>query len=135
MSASKSRSLRVAKAPQTSHGGFAQSAAAYVANSETLAQTYGLSKAQLAQTIGLSPETLQKSARSNAQKTQARLREMAEILLRVTAWAGGSAQALAWYRAEPIPAFGGRTAESLVKTGQAASLRDYLDSLAVGGFA
>ena len=48
----------------------------YDASTDRLAQKYGLSKAQLAQTIGLSPETLQKSARSNAQKTQARLREM-----------------------------------------------------------
>jgi transcriptional regulator with XRE-family HTH domain len=135
MSASKSKSLRVTTTPAVSHSGFAESAAPYVASSDTLAQKYGLSKTQLAQTIGLSPETLQKSARSNAQKTQARLREMSEILLRVTAWAGGSAQALAWYRAEPIPAFGGRTAESLVKTGEAAFLRDYLDSVAVGGFA
>ena len=42
---------------------------------------------------------------------------------------------MAWYRAEPIPAFGGRTAESLVKDGKAAAVRDYLDGVALGGFA
>ena len=42
---------------------------------------------------------------------------MLEIVARVTDWAGGERQAMAWYRAEPIPAFGGRTAESLVKDG------------------
>jgi predicted NUDIX family NTP pyrophosphohydrolase len=63
------------------------------------------------------------------------LREMNEILTRVSGWAGGPAQAMAWYRAEPIPAFGGRTAEALVKSGQAGPLRDYLGSLALGGFA
>ena len=63
------------------------------------------------------------------------LREMNEILIRVSAWAGGKAQAMTWYRAEPIPAFGGRTAEQLVKSGQAGALRDYLDSIAMGGFA
>ncbi len=42
---------------------------------------------------------------------------------------------MAWYRAQPIAAFGGRTAESLVKTGQASALRDYLDHIAMGGFA
>ena len=62
-------------------------------------------------------------------------REMNEILTRVAGWAGGPAQAMAWYRAEPIPAFGGRTAEALVKSGQAGRLRDYLDSIALGGFA
>jgi hypothetical protein len=95
----------------------------------------GLSKKQVAETIGLRPEALYKSRRIGAAKTQTRLREMLEILTRVSGWAGGSAQALAWYRGEPIPAFGGRTAESLVKSGQAGALRDYLDSIAIGGFA
>jgi len=96
---------------------------------------YGLTKKQLAETIGLAPEALYKRERLGAAKTQTRLREMTEILTRVSAWAGGPAQAMAWYRAEPIPAFGGRTAESLVKSGQATALRDYLDSIAMGGFA
>jgi Protein of unknown function (DUF2384) len=96
---------------------------------------YGLSKKQLAETIGLAPQALYKTSRLNAAKTQSRLREMNEILTRVSAWAGGPAQAMAWYRAEPIPAFGGRTAEQLVKSGQATALRDYLDSIAMGGFA
>ena len=42
---------------------------------------------------------------------------------------------MAWYRAEPIAEFGGRTAESLVKDGKATAVRDYLDHVALGGFA
>ncbi len=94
-----------------------------------------LSKAQLAETAGLGRDTFQKTARATAPKTQARLREMLEIIARVDAWAGGRMQALAWYRAQPIPALDGRTAEALVKSGQAALVRDYLDQIAVGGFA
>jgi hypothetical protein len=60
---------------------------------------------------------------------------MLEIISRVTDWAGGKEQAMAWYRAQPLPAFGGRTAEALVKEGKAAAVRDYLDHMAVGGFA
>ena len=60
---------------------------------------------------------------------------MLVILWRIGGWAGGGAQAMSWYRAEPIPAFGGRTAEALVKSGDAAALRDYLDHIAMGGFA
>lgn len=96
---------------------------------------YGLSKKQLAETIGLAPGALYKASRMNAAKTQSRLREMNEILTRVSAWAGGPEQAMAWYRTEPIPAFGGRTAEQLLKSGQAAALCDYLDSMGLGGFA
>lgn len=100
-----------------------------------LVDDYGLTKKQLAETIGLAPEALYKRDRLGAAKTQSRLREMNEILTRVAGWAGGPAQAMAWYRAEPIPAFGERTAEALVKSGQAGPLRDYLDSIALGGFA
>jgi len=60
---------------------------------------------------------------------------MLEIIALVQSWAGGPAQALAWYRAEPIPAFAGRTAEALVKSGQATAVRDYVDHLATGGYA
>jgi hypothetical protein len=94
-----------------------------------------MSKSQLAETIGLSPEALYKAARAQAAKTQSRVREMLEIVGRVAAWAGGKEQAMAWYRAQPIGAFGDRTAEALVKSGQAGALRDYLDHIAMGGFA
>lgn len=102
---------------------------------EGVASAFGMSKGQLAETIGLSRETLYKRARLEGPKTQSRLKEMLEIVSRISEWAGGKEQAMAWYRAQPIPAFGGRTAESLVKDGQAGPLRDYLDHIALGGFA
>jgi uncharacterized protein (DUF2384 family) len=100
-----------------------------------LADAWGMSIAALARTVGLPPETLQRTARAEARKTQERLRETAEIIRRVRDWAGGDIQAMAWYRAEPIPAFGGRTAEALVKEGRADAVRDYLDAVANGSFA
>lgn len=102
---------------------------------ERVAEGLGLSKLQLAETIGIARDTLYRPARLESGKVQARTREMLEILGRIADWAGGEKQALAWYRAEPLPAFGGRTAEALVKEGKAAAVRDYLDHVAVGGFA
>lgn len=102
---------------------------------DRVADSFGMSKTQLAETVGLARESLYKSARVGTFKTQARVREMLEIISRVADWAGGKEQAMAWYRAQPIPAFGGRTAEALVKDGKAGAVRDYLDHLAVGGFA
>jgi len=102
---------------------------------DAVAGTFGMSKTQLAETVGLAPETLHKANRARAPKTQARMREMLEIISLITPWAGGKDQAMAWYRAQPISAFGGRTAEALVKSGQAAAVRDYLDHIAMGGFA
>jgi hypothetical protein len=102
---------------------------------DKVAATFGMSKSQLAETVGLGREALYKVTRLKAPKTQARIREMLEIVSRVSGWAGGKDQAMAWYRAQPIAAFGGRTAESLVKSGEAGAVRDYLDHIAAGGFA
>jgi hypothetical protein len=102
---------------------------------EDVAEAFSMSKAQLAETAGLAREVFQKASRRDSPKAQTRVREMVEIISLVQAWAGGPAQAMAWYRAEPIPAFGGRTAEALVKSGQAGPLRDYIDHLATGGYA
>jgi hypothetical protein len=57
-----------------------------------------------------------------------------EIVARVVDWAGGEDEAWKWYRSFPIPAFGDRTAESLVKTGNAEQVREYLDAVATGAF-
>jgi hypothetical protein len=102
---------------------------------ERVADSFGMSKGQLAETVGLSREAFYKTTRAKAAKTQRRIQEMLEIISRISTWAGGKEQAMAWYRAQPIPAFGDRTAESLVKSGKAAAVRDYLDHLALGGFA
>jgi hypothetical protein len=102
---------------------------------DRVADAFKLTKFQLADILGLSRETLYKSSRASAPKTQARLRDMLEIISLVEDWAGGKLQAMAWYRAQAIPAFGGRTAESLVKAGHAPAVRDYIDHLAMGGFA
>ena len=80
-------------------------------------------------------ETLYRPGRAASPKAQTRLREMLEIVSRVAPWAGGKDQVMAWYRVQPLPAFGGRTAELLVKEGRARDVRDYLDHVALGGFA
>ena len=102
---------------------------------DDVAETFSMSKAQLAETAGLAREVFQKASRRDGPKAQSRVREMLEIINLVQGWAGGAAQAMAWYRAEPIPAFGGRTAEALVKSGNATAVRDYVDHLATGGYA
>jgi Protein of unknown function (DUF2384) len=102
---------------------------------DKVAERFHMSKSQVAETAGLNLSAIHKPGRLRSAKIQMRMREMLEIISRVSAWAGGRDQAMAWYRAEPLPAFGGRTAESLVKDGKAAVVRDYLDALAMGGFA
>jgi len=102
---------------------------------DRVADAFGMSKTQLALTLGLSRDSLYKAKRAQAGKTQTRTREMLEVIVRIMPWAGGQQQAMAWYRAQPIAAFGDRTAEALVKEGKASVVRDYLDFLAQGNFA
>lgn len=96
---------------------------------------FRLTKGQLAETAGLALATISKADRREGPRVQTRMLEVIEILERIREWAGSNAHALAWYRAEPIPALDGRTAEALVKAGEAAAVRDYLDHFALGGFA
>lgn len=102
---------------------------------DRVATAFRMTKGQLAETTGLGSATISKTARKASPRTQTRVTEMLEIISRVREWAGGEAQAMAWYRSQPIPALDARTSEALVKSGQAGAVRDYLDHMALGGFA
>jgi uncharacterized protein (DUF2384 family) len=102
---------------------------------DRVADTFRMTKGQLAETVGLGAATIGKAERKTAPRTQSRVREMLEIVARIRDWTGGETQAMAWYRSQPIPALDGRTPEALVKAGEAGAVRDYLDHLALGGFA
>lgn len=92
-------------------------------------------KEELAQSAGLGRDAVMRKARLKSPTTQRRLREMIEIVRRVEDWAGSPMAAYAWYRATPLPGFGDRTAEMLVRQGKADAVRRYLDEVALGGFA
>jgi len=89
----------------------------------------------LAAAAGLSKDAVSKAARLGAPATQSRLRDMAEVLNRIRGWAGSPEAAFAWYRSQPIPAFGDLTAEDLVKAGRAEALKRHLSQMAAGGYA
>jgi transcriptional regulator with XRE-family HTH domain len=77
-----------------------------------------ITKGELAAALGLSRDAVSKARRLQAPATQARLREIAEIINRILPWCGSVPQAFAWYRSQPIPAFGDQTAEELVRAGR-----------------
>ncbi len=94
-----------------------------------------LTKSELAAAAGLPRDAVSKATRRGAPATQTRLREVAEIINRVLPWCGSVQQAFAWYRSQPIPAFGDQTAENLVRHGRAEHVLDYLGGIALGGYA
>ena len=58
-----------------------------------------------------------------------------EIIAQVTPWAGSTEQAWAWFQSQPLPSFGGLTAEALVKQGRIEALKQYIARIEIGGFA
>lgn len=92
-----------------------------------------VSKGELATAVGLSRDAVSKTARARNRATQARLRDLVEIINRVRPWAGSVPHAYAWYRARPLPSFGDQTPEDLVKQGRAEAVKRYLGRIAVGG--
>lgn len=104
-------------------------------SASALATRLKISKLELAAALGVSRDAVSKTARANAQKTQTRLRDMVEIINRVLPWAGSELAAFAWYRSQPLPSFGDKTAEDLVSEGRGEAVKTYLSRIAEGGYA
>ena len=102
---------------------------------ERMSGALRITKSELAAASGLSRDAVSKSRRLQAPATQARLRDVAEVINRILPWCGSLPQAFAWYRSQPIPAFGGQTAEDLVRAGRSEHLKSYLAGIALGGYA
>ena len=92
-------------------------------------------KSEIAGTLGLGKDAFTRASRIRARKTQVRLRQMLEILSRVEAAMGSSLAAYAWFRAEPLPGFGGATPDRLLREGRAEDVHAYLDRTMAGGYA
>ena len=100
-----------------------------------IADALRTTKTEIAGTLGLGKDAFTRSSRVRARKTQVRLRQMLEILNRVEAATGSPIAAYAWFRAEPLPGFGGATPDQLVREGRAEHVHAYLDRIAAGGYA
>ena len=92
-------------------------------------------KSEVARTLGLGKDAFTRASRVRARKTQARLRQMLEILNRVEAATGSPLAAYAWFRAEPLRGFGGATPDLLVREGRADQVHAYPDRVMAGGYA
>ena len=100
-----------------------------------VARALRTTKAEIANTLGLGKDSFTRASRVRARKTQVRLRQMLEILNRVEVQTGSPLAAYAWFRAEPLPSFGGATSDQLVRDGKADHVHAYLDRIIAGGYA
>ena len=92
-------------------------------------------KSEIADTLGLGQDAFSRASRIRATKTQTRLRQMLEILHRVASHTGSDLASYAWFRAEPLPGFGGMTPDQLVREGKADDVHAHLDRVMAGGYA
>lgn len=106
-----------------------------VINAKAVADRLHVNKTQLAGVLGVGVESLRRRNREQAARVQTRMRDMVEIINRTQPWAGTVNQAFAWYRSQPLPSFGGLTAEELVKEGKAEAVKRYLARINEGGYA
>lgn len=86
---------------------------------------------EIARTVGLGRDALVRRNRVGNPKTQKRLREMIEILNRVSPRFGSDLMAYAWYRSTPLPGFGVSPMQ-LVRDGRADLVMRYIDRLDAG---
>lgn len=100
-----------------------------------MAAAFRTTSEEIARTAGLGKDAVQRKERVRSDKTQRRLREMAEILNKVEPRFGSALMAYAWYRSEPLPGFSGQTAMQLVRSGRAEDILDYIDAVDAGVYA
>ena len=92
-------------------------------------------KTEIADTLGLGQDAFSRASRIRARKTQTRLRQMLEILHRVSSYTGSDLAAYAWFRSEHLPSFGGMTPDQLVRKGTANDVHAHIDRVMAGGYA
>ncbi|EAB6718226.1 DUF2384 domain-containing protein [Salmonella enterica subsp. enterica serovar Typhi] len=97
-----------------------------------MADAFRTSSEEIARTAGLGKDAVQRKDRVRSDKTQRRLREMAEVLNKVEPRFGSALMAYAWYRSEPLAGFSGQTAMQLVRNGRAEDVLDYIDAVDAG---
>lgn len=90
---------------------------------------------EVARSVGLGRDAVQRKDRIASDKTQRRLREMVEVITKVTPRFGSELIAYAWYRSEPLAGFSGQTAMALVRQGRADDVLDYIDAVDAGVYA
>jgi hypothetical protein len=86
----------------------------------------------IARSAGLGRDAVQRKDRLMSIRTQRRLREMVEIINKVSPRFGSALMAYAWYRSEPLSGFTGQTAMQLVHGGRADEVLDYIDAVDAG---
>lgn len=100
---------------------------------QRVAKALHLGMAELATMVGASRATLAKVPATAA--ADRALSPLARILAMAAEMAGSMERATIWFKHQPIPGWGGKTARDLVTEGQAQAVLDYLEASRAGVYA
>ena len=98
-----------------------------------VAERLGVTLSELAALAGVARNTL--TAQAGARKADAALSPIVRILAVVGEMAGGEDRAALWFKHQPIPGWGGKTAYDLVREGKAEKVLAYLEAVRSGVYA
>jgi hypothetical protein len=85
--------------------------------------------------ISLDFNILKNNHRSREHKCPSRLQAVIKIISKLTLWTNSDQLSYAWYRSEPVPAFGGLTAEHIVRQHNIEIEERYIEHLVADSFA
>lgn len=95
-----------------------------------VADRLGLPLSDLAALIGVARTTL--TAKSGTRRVDAALSPLVRIIAMAAEMAGDEGRAAVWFKHQPLPGWGGKTALDLVREGKGTKVLDYLESVRAG---
>ncbi|HEV2553145.1 MAG TPA: MbcA/ParS/Xre antitoxin family protein [Bosea sp. (in: a-proteobacteria)] len=95
-----------------------------------VSEKLGLPLTDLAAMVGVARTTL--TAKSGQRKVDAALSPLVRIIAMAAEMAGDEGRAAIWFKHQPLPGWGGKTALDLVREGRSALVLDYLESVRAG---
>lgn len=98
-----------------------------------VADTLGITLSELSALIGVARTTL--TAKTGARRVDSALSPLVRIIAMAADMAGDEGRAAIWFKHQPLPGWGGKTALDLVRDGRAGTVLDYLESVRAGVYA
>lgn len=98
-----------------------------------VSEKLGITLSELAMLIGVARTTL--TAKTGARRVDSALSPLVRIIAMAAEMAGDDGRAAIWFKHQPLPGWGGKTALDLVHEGKAEKVLDYLESVRAGVYA
>lgn len=95
-----------------------------------VSEKLGLPLTEIAAMIGVARTTL--TAKSGLRKVDAALSPLVRIIAMAAEMAGDEGRAAIWFKHQPLPGWGGKTALDLVRERKSDRVLDYLESVRAG---